>query len=167
MTEKEVLAKLREFREAIAGLQAELKASKEREASLAEKLDKAENDHHSEKSCLEKQLLELSEQKAEAEKSQADRKYTESDLKKLLEKASQKSKEKIEEYRKNSQNWESEYQKLSEKYTGLEATNRNLERQLEKYAAEKDIDDVLSGKAQIDDAIDEATKRPRRIEIHE
>lgn len=167
MTEREVLAKLREFKEAIAGLQEQLKATKEKAASLAEKLDKAESEHHSEKSRLEKQLLELSEQKAEAEKSQADRKYTEGDLKKLLEKAAQKSKEKIEEYRKNSQNWESEYQKLSEKYTGLEATSRSLERQLEKYTAEKEIDDALSGKARIDDAIDAATKKPRRIEIHE
>lgn len=158
MTEKEVLAKLREFKESIVDLQDQLRTSKEREASLAEKLEKIESDFRSEKSRLEQQLL---------EQKDAGKKYTEEDLKKLLEKAAQKSKEKIEEYKKNSRNWESEYQKLSEKYTGLEAANRNLERQLEKFTAERDIDDALSGKAQIDDAIDEATKKPRRIEIHE
>lgn len=68
----------------------------------------------------------------------SDKKYTEEDLKKLLQKATEKAKTSLKAQ-------EEEIDRLNTKLENLELTNRSLENELNKREASDEIDKVLEG----------------------
>ena len=73
----------------------------------------------------------------------ANKKYTEEDLKKLLHKAAEKSKTKIQELETSNKTWEEQFYALQVKYENLELANKSLENSLKEKEAQEEIDKVL------------------------
>lgn len=169
MTEKEVLEKLDFFKKAIISL-------KEEKEDLESQLFKANSwieEYNSKASSNKEEEFEFDKLKEEHERCESafaklskmySQKYSESDLKNLLKKASEKSKQKIEELKKSNDNWEKEYFKLKELYDNLEISNKSLERKISEKNIEEEIDKVLKGEPtskEMEATLDE--KKERRI----
>ena len=95
------------------------------------------------------------------------KKYTEDDVKKAIQKAMKKSKDKITDLQKAVDNWETNYNTLSEKASNLELANKSLENRLQETTAEKEIDQVLKGEitdSEIDQVLEE-NKKSKKQEI--
>lgn len=181
MTEKEVLAKLEVFKEAINSLKETINKQKliieqsndymrkhdeqdkfdtiaqESMQAHIEELEQSLNSLEKEKSFLaeehercENAFAELAhrcnELRKECRNKDAqleEKKYSEEDLKKLLHKASEKSKNKIEELTTSNKVWEEQFYALQAKYENLELANKSLENSLKEKEAQKEIDKVL------------------------
>lgn len=112
---------------------------------------------------LKKKIEELEKRPVQDES----KKYSEEDLQKLLTKASKKSKEKIEQLTQSLSNFEAEYQKVSDKLSNLEITNKSLEKELKESQAKEEIDQVLNGEitnSEIDSVLEES-KNKKQEEI--
>lgn len=93
------------------------------------------------------------------------KKYTEDDVKKAIQKAVKKSKDKITDLQKAVDNWETNYSTLSEKASNLELANKSLENRLQEATAEKEIDQVLKGEitdSEIDQVLEENKIKPKK-----
>lgn len=158
MTENEVLEKLGFFKQAIQKLKEELGYWEEqsienpKEVCELEGWKEAWRELNEERlkdaetiAELEKKCNELKAKLENVDSENSDKKYTEEDLKKLLHKASETSKKKINELTTQNKNWEEEYYKLKEKHDNLEITNRSLDRELQEKHAAEEIDKVLEG----------------------
>lgn len=96
--------------------------------------------------------------------------YSENDIKKAIKETSAKFKEKVETLTKQNLNWEENYKVLSDKYAGLETTNKSLERKLAEYATKEDIDKVLKGQLtskEIDEIAKKGVIKPAEKELEE
>jgi len=89
------------------------------------------------------------------EKNNSDKKYTEEDLKKLLHKASEKTKIALKAQ-------EEEIDRLNTKCENLEITNKDLERELQEKNIKEDIDKVLEGEI-TEKEIDEILTKPTKV----
>lgn len=83
------------------------------------------------------------------------KKYSEEDLKKLLHKASEKTKVTLKAQ-------EDEIDRLNTKCENLEITNRDLERELQEKNIKEDIDKVLEGEI-TEKEIDEILTKPTKV----
>ena len=88
-------------------------------------------------------------------KSDPQKKYSEEDLKKLLHKASEKTKVTLKAQ-------EEEIDRLNTKCENLEITNRDLERELQEKNIKEDIDKVLEGEI-TEKEIDEILTKPTKV----
>ena len=88
-------------------------------------------------------------------KNNSDKKYTEEDLKKLLHKASEKTKITLKAQ-------EEEIDRLNTKCENLKITNRDLERELQEKNIKEDIDKVLEGEI-TEKEIDEILTKPTKV----
>lgn len=152
MTEKEVIDKLNFFKKTITQLKEKnTQLSKEKE-SLVVQLERAEN-----AIVKANQII-----KKEREQPKSENKYSESDLKELLKKASVKSKEKISELNKKLKLFEEELDKVRRINSNLELANKSLENKLEDFLVKAEIDQVLEGKitdSEFDKIIKEESKK--------
>ena len=177
MTEKEVLEILDFFKQAIQKLKEERDYWKEQaeenpqEVCERGQIEQVRNDFAN--ADLERDRLKAELERADLayaklahmyneKNTDSDKKYTEEDLKKLLHKASKKSKEKIDTLTKQNQIWEEEYDKLKVLYDNLEVTSRGLEREIQEKHAEEDIDKILDGKL-VESEIDEILTKPTKV----
>ena len=174
MKETEVLKKLDYFKQAIIRLKEERDYWKQKAEENPEEIISLEDLKTSyellsdDAKMLKDEIDVLNQENIELKKQlkNSDKKYTEEDLKKLLEKANKKSKEKIVELQEANKDYEATCDKLREENNGLEITNKNLERKLKEITAEKEIDQVLHGEiteSEIDNVLKEGVDKPIKV----
>lgn len=179
MTEVEVLKKLDYFKQAIISLKEErdywqAKAEENPAELISDNSEEIIQENEKLKEEItqlkkEKETLEIVEKNLKTkceELSSTEKQYTEEDLKKLLSKANEKSKQKILELQTANKIFEETCDHLREEISGLSLTNKNLERKLKEATAEKEIEKVLHGEiteSEIDNVLESSIDKPVKI----